>query len=1508
MAEPAGRSRPSRWSSRATLLVVVLAALGLRLLAAGAVQLYTQQRHSPFVFGDTAIYWHLAEQIRTGRPYVVEQWGVPHSALRTPGYPIFLAACQAAFGPENTMAARAAQAVLGTLGVLGVYGLVGTVVGSGPAIRRRRAKAAAMVAAALAAVEPYTIGLSALLLSEAAFVPLMVWSLWGLARLWKPRATGAAEPLEPRPRPIREGLIALGTGLGIGAALMVRPSWLVFVAGALVVWVLSERRARVVRLAAIVVLAASAVMAPWWIRNAQIFGKFVPTAVWIGASLYDGLSPEATGASDMGFLGEEPFVSLGELEQDAELRRRALAFVKDDPERALELAAIKAGRFWSPWPNADTLNAPGIAAFSAATTIPIFFLLLFGIWICRKDIRTLTLLGGSLLAFFLLHLIFVGSIRYRLPGMVPAMGLAALGLIRLLGGRPDRAGRDVRRIVAWSILTPLSVLIGGGWYAARHATESAELAAFCESEMTRLLPGSRIAVARVKLRPLTGSITVDQIKVDQGLPTMKGPTVEVGWLRIVHEVWSMLGGTFQPREIIVAQPTLRIGRRPDGRWNLEGFLADPWPLPVPEEFPRILIHNGTLILSDEDDSSAVLREVEATFTPASSRAYQFEGTALGDGFERLRIAGVLDLKAGRIDLASAELTRLELGTSLRERLPEDWRAAYDELGVTGGALDLLVERLSLDLDRLASEGLAALRHELTLHLRSGTWASSRLPFQLNDVELDGRIADGRLTIERAQGVNGRTTARAEGTVDLLDLAAGPMDLRIDLTDLEFDERLRAKLPPGAAAAWDDFRPSGRFHAYAHILRENRGEEAAFGLTIDCRDVSLNYVGCPYPLDHIRGRIDWVNDRLTIPEPGLRTIIGNRPARCWGTIDQPGDEAVVRLHFEMGALPMDETLMNALHTDVRDVIREFHPRGTLRVAEAEFVRKPPPEPGAEEIIELTAALDLGEPDEAGGFSFTWEGLPYPVHNVKGRLIIRPEGWTFEDLVGWNGRTRIEGSGWVAQRGPELFDLDVILEARDLRFEPMLKDALPPEWQASWEVLDPRGTASMEARVQALDGAEHTEMTVVPGNDAAVRLSFTPTASEPGEPRPEPLDLPAFEAISGTFVYNDGLVTMKDVGFGFRGSPVRFRQGTVRVEDTGAFALSIDGLMVERFRLDAELRSLMPPLMADFARRLDESPPLPLMGGNLRLGWSGQPGEPAFVAWEDGLVVFNGQTIRAGTPLESIQGRLDEFDGRFDGRALRLAGLIDVDSFVLARQQVTNVRAPLAIEDNQAHITIQEGSLLGGTLAGEAAVTLDEESEFDARLELADADLARYTATMPGRQRLGGRLSGHLALNGLANQPRSIRGVGAFEIDQGDLGELPAALRFVKALNTLDINAPDARTAFDSARVSVIVEDGRAYLNPIRLSGDAISLFGSGTMDFRGELDLRLRLLYGRNGLRIPLLSPAFREAGGQFVDIRVTGPAAAPSVQPVVLPGAIGVLRSLGDGMVRPAGRDRQRLR
>jgi 4-amino-4-deoxy-L-arabinose transferase-like glycosyltransferase len=472
-SSPVPVSKPNatgRWAGAlgrlASLALVLELALALRVVAALAVEWYVHRKGTDPVplclFPDTRIYWELARALRAGGPYEIVDFGdIPHFALRTPGYPMMLAACQVIFG-ERTLAVRLVQAVLGTLCVYLVYGLARQLNGESPLAssvnapgwagepRGDRSSVAGpgrrwnnpLIAAALTAFNPYSVMLSALILSEAVFEPIMLASLLGLAVLWgrAPEAWGS-----------RRGgwaaagvaaLVALGSGAAAGAAVLVRPSWALFIPVMLVAWVVARRGdRRVLAGAGLCVLGVVLTMAPWWSRNWQVYGRFVPTALWFGASLYDGLNPKATGASNMDeFLADPAIWPLDEQDQDAELSRRAWDFAREQPLRVLWLAAVKFGRYWSPWPNAEGFRNPVMAVASSVVELPVFILMAVGLWVRRRDGRAWVLLAGPVLYFCAVHMVFASSMRYRIPGEVPALTLAAIGVSAVCG----RCGRRRR--------------------------------------------------------------------------------------------------------------------------------------------------------------------------------------------------------------------------------------------------------------------------------------------------------------------------------------------------------------------------------------------------------------------------------------------------------------------------------------------------------------------------------------------------------------------------------------------------------------------------------------------------------------------------------------------------------------------------------------------------------------------------------------------------------------------------------------------------------------------------------------------------------------------------------------------------------------------------------------------------------------------------------------------------------------------------------------------------------
>ena len=427
-----------------SLMLILEVALAVRILAADALEWYLRRAGTGRIclFPDTNIYWQLARCIRSGDLYEIIEWAdIPYFAVRTPGYPLFLAACHALFD-ENTLLVRLVQAFAGTLCVYLVYLLTDQVAPRVDDTLGHRPWTAAMIAAAIVAIHPYFAVMSSLILSEAVFEPFMLAALLAIGLLWIPDSN----PTQLRAKPVRRLMVALGGGAAAGAALLVRPSWALFLPVMLGAWLVDCRRDRdrlvqTVGYCSIFIVGLSVVMSPWWARNYGIYGRFVPTALWMGASLYDGLNPHATGASDMTFRQEADLWPLDEIDQDRELTRRSIAFARENPGRAVELGVRKIGRYWSPWPNADVVRGIGPAVIGAAIELPFFALMVWGFWLGRRDLRALTLLAGPILYFCALHAVFASSMRYRLPGEIPAAGLAAIGLLAVY--RERFAGRRV---------------------------------------------------------------------------------------------------------------------------------------------------------------------------------------------------------------------------------------------------------------------------------------------------------------------------------------------------------------------------------------------------------------------------------------------------------------------------------------------------------------------------------------------------------------------------------------------------------------------------------------------------------------------------------------------------------------------------------------------------------------------------------------------------------------------------------------------------------------------------------------------------------------------------------------------------------------------------------------------------------------------------------------------------------------------------------------------------------
>jgi 4-amino-4-deoxy-L-arabinose transferase-like glycosyltransferase len=223
----------------------------------------------PGVVDDSRLYANIAQNWLQHGVYGVNNCGVIVPTLsRLPGYPAFLAVVFARFGIDNFRAVLLVQVLFD----LGTCFLIADLA------RRLRSERAAQAAFLLAALCPFLANYAATALTETLEIFFTTLTL--------DLAISALTPSQSaRPR----GLLWIGCGLSIGAAILLRPDGGILLAavGAYLLWLLLRRprgeaigpSSRAILAAGVLVtVSALAPLVPWTLRNLRTLHRFEPLA------------------------------------------------------------------------------------------------------------------------------------------------------------------------------------------------------------------------------------------------------------------------------------------------------------------------------------------------------------------------------------------------------------------------------------------------------------------------------------------------------------------------------------------------------------------------------------------------------------------------------------------------------------------------------------------------------------------------------------------------------------------------------------------------------------------------------------------------------------------------------------------------------------------------------------------------------------------------------------------------------------------------------------------------------------------------------------------------------------------------------------------------------------------------------------------------------------------------------------------------------------------------------
>ncbi|MCM2266172.1 MAG: methyltransferase domain-containing protein [Elusimicrobiales bacterium] len=333
---------------------------------------------------------------------------------RPPGYAFYLAGVFAVFG-KSVMAAKLLNVLLGTATVLLAY------LAAGRLFDGRTAR----ITAALMSFYPYFIAYTGDLLSETFLTFILSAAVYALAR--------AGE------RASLPNLAAAGVVMGFTALtksttlpfLLLACGWLWWQSGKLKAALLAG------------LFTALAIM-PWTLRNYLHHDGYVMPVSTPWYTFYGSCSDAAVRVE---MMGEQDSPQIAQIspkdwdyvtnlplpERDKYCREKSLEWLRENPDTFSYLLYLRALHFWRLYPMMAYKWQKYAAMATSGLYIPLCFL---GILLSLGALRKTSLLIGLLLLYTLVHMLFVVTLRYRVPVdpyiiMFAAYALARLSALRL---------------------------------------------------------------------------------------------------------------------------------------------------------------------------------------------------------------------------------------------------------------------------------------------------------------------------------------------------------------------------------------------------------------------------------------------------------------------------------------------------------------------------------------------------------------------------------------------------------------------------------------------------------------------------------------------------------------------------------------------------------------------------------------------------------------------------------------------------------------------------------------------------------------------------------------------------------------------------------------------------------------------------------------------------------------------------------------------------------------------
>jgi AsmA-like C-terminal region len=765
-------------------------------------------------------------------------------------------------------------------------------------------------------------------------------------------------------------------------------------------------------------------------------------------------------------------------------------------------------------------------------------------------------------------------------------------------------------------------------------------------------------------------------------------------------------------------------------------------------------------------------------------------------------------------------------------------------------------------------------------------------FELRGKLSDGRLQDVRLPypVEKAGGdffcdnelLQLRDLKATSGgailtlNTDILGFKLDvPMTIDVQADNLELDRRLYSSLPATWQGYWDRLKLEGTVDA--HLRMEFDGKTWMPNVHIQCRDISMVPWLFPFPMTNVNGLVVLQNKQVS--SDLLTGMAGGQPAEGNFNLSSIDGQWFGQLNCRTKApITLDEQLIASLtptglpKSPTENFVRSLHPSGTIELTLASFQRSSTPG----DIWHRNIAANVY------GGKIQYDGFPYPIHDIRGRIAGQDDSWRLEQFEGRNDSGRILCSGeWQSVKSGQV-PLHLRFTSFAVPLEEELKHALPEDGQYVWNQLQPSGAIdSVDVEIHRPDSSSPSQLMVHIREDSASNEATGRSL------RLYPKEFPYWLTdVECDIRYSPGRVDIQSATAANGPSRISLEGKCLRDERKQQWTATMHWLPSTRLMVDREFLQAIPENVRQSLLRLDFRGAVSVLGKS-EVVLAPKVGQGISTSWNCELDLENAR-LGDGKYIDAMRGTIS-VSGKNDGKSIVATGNVLMDALTVKGVAVTRLTGPFSLvgsqiffgsavnqtADNDANRISKDitAEALAGTLQLNGHGTLDT-GKFYTYAELKDADLTGLLQDVGvNRSTTKAKCNASMDFSGVPWNPQTYNGKGRIELTDANLYQLPFMIRLLSL-------TPAARrddVAFDHAQIDFTLDGDQIPLTVV-CDGDMLRMKGEGWTNLRREIQLELYTWVGRRGSVRQMLDPMFESGYGAAAKIEIDGTLDNPNMQ------------------------------